>query len=731
MSLLKILCFVLGWQASALAQPFRPFLHTPIEHGSTEVRGNYHGIPAGSAPAFALYVCGASGCHTVAVAEFAVNLTAQTFTAVVPAPLAQKQFVRVELTVENDTAESNEVVVNDAPVPTVLELLSAQVVYGASKAVIFFKPVAKAVGKPSMRVEVHATNEGLFVQKVEPNEEALKAGKVEVTLQRPVFHATDRDLHLTVVSGDASISAAAQPAVLEYTSLPIREGDTVIAGRTLAKSVKRVCVAVFGPAFTGAEAARILSATDHPATQCKDAARLTAAKKGQEIKNASIAVHAAKVRLSATKGDDRQEQMRKLVEAAEPFESASNEVAEYLGQFLMEQEVNVDPNAGTFEFRLDRPLISGAKIVMREVFADIEGHKRIALVGPEVQTADSVALDFGRVRGVFSIGAVVGQAQDSFAKADPYFSAYFEGNFFSRLLRKGDPKKTALDPKRPGKYYSDLFNNAAFGAALHWFGEARLTQTGSVTAIGATPAGLNQAQSAVFLIGMYAPMRIKGFDWVYQGQQFTAFVAPVIKGGVTVLKDGATLGRTTSTATTSVISCPPGLDCSALSRSTEPKHEFLRVKGPAPFSGIGMRMGVMKYELIGKEARNRQLSGDPQMYLDLTFGQDQAYTTPGTISRETSERDNTVTGIRTKTVTETQGYTFETRLAAEARVKLPFLPAQLGVDVNMNRKAPLRSLAVAPDGTKDSITRYTDFRFLIAFRIDAMKALGRVFDTKK
>ena len=213
-------------------------------------------------------------------------------------------------------------------------------------------------------------------------------------------------------------------------------------------------------------------------------------------------------------------------------------------------------------------------------------------------------------------------------------------------------------------------------------------------------------------------------DWMYRGTQYSAFVAPLVKGGATVVKDGVALSQTTTT----VVEQPAGCT-SASCAVTQSATTYSRASGPAPFTGYGFRVGVMKYTLLGIRTANRQIASDPVMYLDLTWGKNQAYPTPGATGPPTT-KVNTSQGITTTTTTQTQSFDFQTRVAMEARIKVPYLPAEIGSDVNFNWRHPIRGLADAPSGGMAAIN-YTDFRFIFGFHFDVPKAMAAILGAAK
>ncbi len=690
--LTAITCFV--FVSGASAQAPKPFLHGPVSEGVSAVEGNFNPLASGTAPLLDLLVDGRR-----VPAEFEVNLTRGTFAVEADDPFEAGKMVSVRLTVNGSTATSDAIKVSTV---TPLTVLSVDAVYGAAKIAVRMKPIARPAAKYSLDVAVADSQN--FRYPLSADE--LMKGAADIPLQSPLL-ARDAYPVVTVTPqvlskyGEAR-TVTAEPAGIRLKA-PLTEGDTVITG-SAHSSVKRVCVAVFGGGVTDADA----KDPGDPAPvvrNCREAAR--------RIYDGRVA---------AIQGKSTDQRFQALAAADIPEKRAA--LDEVSGPLLEEQEVTPDAKTGAFEFKLSRPLPAGASIFAREVLVDAPGGVQVALGGPDPVRVDSAGLDWGRVRGVFTVGASIGQTNNSFAKADPYVGFYLDGPFFNNLIAKYDKP----DPKRARP--RDLFGTKKFGISAHWLTAVRLTQTGTLTEIGGVTPGLQQAQSAVFMGGLYVPMRVSGMDWVYRGTQYSAYVAPLAKAGVTAVRDGVALGRTVTTVTTKIDPCPMGIDCIGTAKKEGPTEKFTRSNGTAPFAGLGVRLGVMSYEFMGATRRNRQVAPDPVMYLDLLWGPNQAYTSPGElVSRPPRDARNTATGTVTTTSVQSQNFTFESRFSVEARAKLPYIPAEIGVDVNQNWRRPVASLAGAPDdGGK---IQYTDFRFIVGFRLDAAKTLFPIFAKKK
>jgi len=120
---------------------------------------------------------------------------------------------------------------------------------------------------------------------------------------------------------------------------------------------------------------------------------------------------------------------------------------------------------------------------------------------------------------------------------------------------------------------------------------------------------------------------------------------------------------------------------------------------------------------MGKSMRNRQIAPDNIAYVDLTYGQNGVYRRVGPpVSATPVSTEVTADSVRTITTTSasTTTHTIVPGIGVEGRMKLPHLPAQVGVDMFIHRRNPAAAASL-------------DFRFILGFRVDVAKALGRAF----
>ena len=206
----------------------------------------------------------------------------------------------------------------------------------------------------------------------------------------------------------------------------------------------------------------------------------------------------------------------------------------------------------------------------------------------------------------------------------------------------------------------------------------------------------NWGQPGYLQLGLHAPISFKGWDWRSDGKLYSFYVSPIIKGGVLAFDAPVVVGRTVE------------IDVTKAETDTA-RYKLVRNDtrdGALGFLSYGGRIGIYGYDLLGLARRNRQVANDPIGYVDVTLGRSSAYR-----SYAFERTTNAAKTIETVSIASER----RRRLSLEGRMKIPSLPALIGFDVN------IRSLS--DDSTPN------DFRFIAAFRIDAQKALSRIFGT--
>ena len=371
------------------------------------------------------------------------------------------------------------------------------------------------------------------------------------------------------------------------------------------------------------------------------------------------------------------------------------------GQEHAEGTVNAEKE---FTIELDRKLSEGEYVSVRPVFGD-DGADYAA----DYARTESVRLNWGRVRGVFTSGAAIPLGSDGDGQAEPYLGFRAEGRILGHILDKtpfGIKIKKYEDKKKKDKD-RDLYSPVGFAfrdfrKEWHAFVDTRLTQIETPDSSGNTT---KQVSSSQFQFGTYLAVGAKGMDWNYKGKFYSFHFGPLLKGGWQTVDSGVVLNTKTTTVTPA--------------DETMPMVVSETRKGLMPFYGYGFRVGFSRYDLMGSGFRNRQVSTDWIGYLDFTWGKNHAFRTaqaPMTLSDVTVmvvDPDDAAKMVNQRTVVISTPRTMEPRFAVEGRLKIPFMPAFIGVDANWNRRDP----------TSDP----NDLRFLVGFRFDANKALGRIF----
>jgi hypothetical protein len=201
-------------------------------------------------------------------------------------------------------------------------------------------------------------------------------------------------------------------------------------------------------------------------------------------------------------------------------------------------------------------------------------------------------------------------------------------------------------------------------------------------------------QPGFFQAGLHVPVSAAGMDWRNDGKLYSFFAGPIAKFGAQAFDTPVVVSRQVAIDLTK-----PATDDA---RFTVIREDLRR--GAQPFSGVGLRFGIFAYDVLGGELRHRQIANDLVGYLDVTWG-----SATGLRSYTFTRTTNAENTTETVAIDSSQ----ERRLAIEGRLKIPSLPALVGVDLNIRRS----------DGDQEP----NDFRFIVAFRIDAQRALGRIF----
>lgn len=694
----------------------------PITEGDKTIQGAYTDVAPDSLSGFTLESADRSNKFNAVIADFTINLQQRTFTATSKSAFTAKEQIRVSL--PGTKVVSTPLTVQAVPP---LNIQSVQAFYGTSSITINFSSGSPTVKISAQSKDANCNPATIFETTVTIPAKDIAAGASTISLpQALVTKSGLGTLQLLINDKEYPVLHA-----VVNVAAPLHDGDKTITG-TAGPTVKKVCVAVFAEGHEAPPTNYV-----YPPTSCSSVYKRLASlyKSAADValkadkKTAEADLEPFRQRYSAqANGLSAITLKETVVQDSEGLpkrkaDESAHSAIEYSGPLLEQQEMAVDANAHTFTFNLQNGLTANSTVFVREVFSDNPEGELVSFNGPQPITVDPTGLDLGRVRAYLTVGASLSESSKSFGQADPYVCFKVDGNFFSKWIRHNYEtysKKYDGGTKPPQNY--DLFDKSPFGMSIHWTASIALNQTGAVSA---DSVSLSPSQSTLFQAGLYVPMRVSGMDWTYQGLQYSAYIAPIVKGGATVVKDGVALSMSTTTVSTTLTSCTAS--CTLAPTSTV---AFARSTGPAPFTAYGLRVGVMKYTVLGNVIRNRQIASDPVIYLDVTWGKNQVYPTPGAITTSAPKVVTDGNSITTTTVT-TQSFDFKTRVALEGRIKLPYLPAELGADVNFNWKNPVRGLVSAPTGDAIASINYTDFRLILGFHFDVAKAMSTILGAGK
>ncbi|MGC4081510.1 MAG: hypothetical protein QM736_05175 [Vicinamibacterales bacterium] len=268
----------------------------------------------------------------------------------------------------------------------------------------------------------------------------------------------------------------------------------------------------------------------------------------------------------------------------------------------------------TFKFQLRRPLAGGDCVVVSAVGSDF---KRSFIV-------TSTILDFGRLRGYFSIGGAVAQSRKNFSSTDAFIALTTDTRIVGKLL-KG---KRANAPMAEGipLELSDFriqLNSIVDARVGVKFQTSDTSQSGAAT--GGTPVEApfqrpdqltySWDQPGYLQLGMHMPMSFKGMDWRSDGKLYTFFVGPIVKGGVQAFDSPVVVKRTVEIDLTK-----ESTDTARYKTTIDDTRD-----GALPFVVYGVRLGIYGYDLLGQVRRNRQISNDPVSYVDIALGKTAGY----------------------------------------------------------------------------------------------------------
>lgn len=626
--------------------------------------------------------------------------------------LAAGQRVRVQ---EEQGPLSDPTKVSAKPVAAYKATLgSAEAFYGASSIKVFFTKLDKNVESATVKVKTCLEEKERAL-----SEDELKDSSITVSLERGLFCSKDDETTISLHTKTKGAAASNASDELKVTALipritldpPVREGEGKITGKANG-GVTKVRIQVY-------------SGWQLEALSDEDA--------GKEIEKKQKQVKILTAQ-SQPKGKAYDAKLSRLNREIERLKEPGREMATPLvASSLAEQEAvekcrsgelvqEVDEQAvtdGRFSVTLDSRLSAGECVIALAVLSKpapvTEAQPLERVVSSRAEIVSSVSLDWGRLRGYFSLGGAVSHYREQFSQVDTFIGFTSDARVLGEIIDKNKSPNGPLE-LRGFRWQVNFFTDARLSVRL-------ANSTGTAGTVGGTapPAqtptavitdprlNFNADQPGYLLGAIHVPMSYKGMDWRYQGEQYSFFVSPIFRFG----------GQTQNQPT--VVSRHLKVNPSSTPQSFNVYREETR-GGVLPMWGYGARFGLYKYELLTaskgltQTARQRQVANDPIGYADITWGKSYAqrsysyaYTVDG--KRSVAGNYQSVNDPKLSDV-EIQS-TVRNRLYIETRLKLPKLPALIGADMSIRTNA--------------SDFEPNQLRFVVAFRIDASKALGKIF----
>jgi hypothetical protein len=382
-----------------------------------------------------------------------------------------------------------------------------------------------------------------------------------------------------------------------------------------------------------------------------------------------------------------------------------------------QEPIEAAVDKGRFKAELKSPLNAGdcvLAIPMGDDWPPSPTEEKKLLKAANPARVQSVLLDWGRLRGYFTVGGIVSHYRQQFGQVDGFVGFTADAQVIGSLLCK---QAEECEKLRKITLPSTLVLRDT-RITLNWFTDARVavklasgantgapaSTTGSAAAAAAVQAVRNYGQIPLpgnqpgfFQFGLHVPIAFSGMDFYQAGRPYSFFFGPMLKGGVHTLEGGQLTYRRYE---------------SSLDGKTQTLLAETQRGGAMPFYGYGGRFGLYEYDLLGNggSARDRQVANNLIAYFDFTYGRSRGflsyYPTVENITR-------TVDGKPTTLELHTIQSGMRPRFSIEGRIKIPYLPALVGVDANIR--------------TQSRSDEPNELRFLVAFRIDAQRALGRVF----
>lgn len=344
--------------------------------------------------------------------------------------------------------------------------------------------------------------------------------------------------------------------------------------------------------------------------------------------------------------------------------------------------------------------------------------------------AQSSILDWGRLRAYFTVGGAISHNREQFSRTDTFIGFTGDARLVGEVLDKRQPGASGPIEFKKFRWHVNAFLDARVSVRLAESGQGQQEPTTATRTLAAnspllTPQlNFNSTQPGYALMGLHVPLSYKGMDWQHKGQSLSFFVGPIGRLG------GQTQGSDT-VVYRNLYTHPFTLEGRQVTAFTINREETR--SGVLPIYQFGTRFGIFKYDLLGDIKRQRQVANDLVAYLDIVWGRSYAfrsYQYRYTFLRDVVVRapDGTERTTQVPEVRVADNFQFiqdprlkeveissrvRPRFYVEGRLKIPNLPALIGIDYSVRTNA------------RDY--EPNELRFVLAFRIDAQKALGRVF----
>lgn len=622
--------------------------------------------------------------------------------------------------------------------PYTPSIVSVEAYYGADKIKIFFQKLSDKVEKASAVVTTCLEQKSYSF-----TDDDLKATSVEVPLVRGLFckqeAGADKKVELKV---SMKAGAASKPAEQSFPALTpdllvsgrLLEGDGKVSGKA-GPTVSKVRVVVYS-GWTGDEATLEAVRAAIDAAEA-DKGRPNTKEDPDKIKRLDVRLKELNQRRDILNNPERYSKVVfSPVGATGAIDSGRPGVRCLLGE-IVQEIVDVPVSSGAFTATLSSRLNAGDCVVAIAEFP-LRGSGPATSTGIPVRItvssrpviAQSSILDWGRLRAYFTVGGGISHYNDQFSRTDTFIGFTGDARLFGEVLDKKGPDGGPIEFKKY-RWQINAFVDARVSVKLAETGQGQSvenTTTAARTLAANTPILTPQlkfggTQPGYAMLGLHSPLSFRGMEWQHKGQSLSFFFGPIVRFG----------GQTQNSETVvyrNLYTHPFTLEGKQLTAFTVNREETRG--GVLPIYQAGARIGIYQYDLLGDAKRQRQVANDLVAYLDVVWGRSFAYRSYGykyTLGAVTEKQeDGTVKIIKPQEIHKANSFQFlqdprlkeveitsqvRPRFYVEGRLKIPTVPALIGVDFGVRKL----SQDFEPN----------EFRFVLAFRIDAQKALGRLF----